>query len=135
MWSTFFVTLFVTVLLTVPIVWLLGWRRPGAPAEESAMLSGIFLFVLLFLTTWALMGWLAPWGPAFFGVSWLMLLVGAAFVALLILVASPVPRGAPATTTGARVTEAVEGIGVIFWILVILLLLVGVVGNTHLPWN
>jgi hypothetical protein len=135
MWPTLLVTLLVAFLVTLPVIWLLGWRRPGAPQEESTVLSGVFLFVLVFLATWALMGWLAPWGPAVSGVRWLLLLVGAALVALFVLVAGPTPSSSVAANAAvdqSRGTEAAEGVGVMFWVLVILLLIVGVVGNTQL---
>ncbi len=131
MWLTIIVAVLVAVLFTIPVVWLLGWRRPGAAAEESIIVSMMFMFVLMFLATWALTGWLAPWGPAVSGVPWLLTFIGAAFVALLVLVASPAPRYA--TTggdQGVAVGEAAEGIGLLFWVLVVLLLVVGVLGNT-----
>lgn len=134
MWLTLVLALIVAALFTIPVVWMLGWRRPGAAADESIVLSMIFMFVLLFLTTWALTGWLAPWGPAVSGVPWLMAFIGAAFVVLLVLVASPAPRYATAGDTTAKIGEAAEGIGLMFWILVILLLVVGVVGNTRIGW-
>lgn len=134
MWITLTIAVLVAVLFTLPIVWLLGWRRPGAAEQESALLSGMFLFVLVFLATWALAGWLAPWGPAFSGVPWLLVLIGAAFVALLVLVAAPAPRYATAGDETGRLGEAAEGIGLMFWILVVLLLTVGVIGNTRIAW-
>jgi hypothetical protein len=134
MWLTLLIALLVAIMFTMPMIWLLGWRRPGAVEQESAVLSGIFLFVLVFLATWALAGWLSPWGPAFSGVPWLLVLIGAAFVALLVLVAAPAPRYATASDDTARVGEAAEGIGLLFWLLVILLLVVGVIGNTRMGW-
>ncbi|MFO7566966.1 MAG: hypothetical protein R6X02_30255 [Enhygromyxa sp.] len=131
MWPSIVVALLIALLFTLPIVWLLGWRRPGASTEESAVLSGLFLFALVFLATWALGGWLAPWGPAYAGVPWLLALIVASFVALLVLVASPVSNYSPSGGATAQATRAAEGIGLIFWVLIVLLLVVGVVGNTR----
>lgn len=63
-----------------------------------------------------------------------MVLIVAAFVALLVLVASPVPRydqvGQPGVTATAVTDEAAEGIGILFWVLILLLVLAAVVGST-----
>jgi hypothetical protein len=126
MWVNIVIALVVSVLLTIPIIWLLGWRRPGAGSDESDWLSGLFLFVLLFLATWAITAWAAPWGPAVWGVSWLLVLIVAAFVALLVLVASPVPRYGEA---GVGATAS-EGVGILFWVLILLLLFAAIVGGT-----
>jgi hypothetical protein len=137
MWLTISVAWLIAILFTVPIVWVAGWRRPGAGVDESALLSGMFLFVLVFVATWALAGWLAPWGPEFSGVSWLLVLIGAAFVTLLVLVAAPVnPRYSSAEQTSSsgeplQVEQAAEGLGVLFWMLVVLLITIGVIGNTR----
>lgn len=132
MWVNIVIALVVAILFTIPIIWLLGWRRPGAGSEESNWLSGLFLFVLIFLTTWAITAWAAPWGPAVWGVSWLLVLIVAAFVALLVLVASPVPRyGEAGATTATTASEEVsEGVGILFWVLILLLLLAAIVGGT-----
>jgi hypothetical protein len=152
MWLSLAVAFLVALLFTLPIVWWMGWRRPGAPVEESAVLSGLFLFALVFLAAWALTGWLTPWGPAWSGVSWLLILIGAAFVALLVLVASPSPGypagGAPfgahsggdgpsvgpigGRESSPRVGAGIEGIGLMFWMLILLLLVVGILGHTDL---
>ena|SRR5690554_3616748 len=136
MWVNIVIAIVVAILFTMPIVWLLGWRRPGAPTGENIWLSGLFLFALVFLMTWAISAWIEPWGPAVWGVSWLMVLIIAAFVALLVLVASPVsrdgglaPGGTAVTATGVT-DEAAEGIGILFWVLILLLVLAAVVGST-----
>jgi len=126
MWVNIVIALVVSVLLTIPIIWLLGWRRPGAGGDESDWLSGLFLFVLLFLVTWAITAWAAPWGPAVWGVSWLLVLIVAGFVALLVLVAAPVPRYGEA---GVEPTSS-EGVGILFWVLILLLLFAAIVGGT-----
>lgn len=135
MWLTITVAILVGLLFTLPIIWLLGWRRPGAAPEESVVISGMFMFVLVFLATWALLSWLTPWGPLVSGVPWLLAMIVAAFVALLVLVASPSPSYSPsrlATGEGpTRTDRAFEGIGLLFWILVVLLLAVAVIGSSR----
>ena len=134
MWLSIVIAILVALLFTMPIVWLLGWRRPGAAPEESVVLSGLFMFVLVFLATWALTGWLAPWGPEVSGVPWLLAMIVAAFVALLVLVASPSPSYSsmsPSNDSTARIDRAAEGIGLMFWILVVLLLVVAVIGSSR----
>lgn len=56
--------------------------------------TGIFwLFLLIFLATWAGGGWARPFGPALFGVYWLtFILVGALFAFILAVF---LPRKAP----------------------------------------
>ena len=134
MWLPLVIAILVALLFTLPIVWMLGWRRPGAAPEESVVVSGLFMFVLVFLATWALSGWLTPWGPEVSGVPWLLAMIVAAFVALLVLVASPSPSYSTTSSSGgepADVDRAAEGIGLMFWILVVLLLIVALIGNAR----
>lgn len=131
MWLPITIAILVALLFTLPIVWLLGWRRPGAAPEESIVLSGMFMFLLVFLATWALSGWLTPWGPEVEGVPWLLAMIVAAFVALIVLVASPSPTYSSTSDSSANIDRAAEGIGLMFWILIVLLLIVAVVGSTR----
>lgn len=82
------------VAIVITLIFPLGFRRRGA-------WPGLFLFfIIIFLAAWAGGRWLAPIGPASFGVFWLSFLVVGLFVALVI---------AAATTPGRESTvEFVE---------------------------
>lgn len=139
MWTSILVALAIAIVITLVLVGLLGWRRPGAVGTESAVLSGVFFFVLLFLGTWALGVWITPYGPLAFGVPWLGWLAVALLITLLLGVASPgrSARRTRASTPGTATTAgelaasdvAAAGFGILFWALVIALIVGALAGS------
>lgn len=81
----FFVSLIIAVLLTG--LYMLVTRRAGR------RIGLIWLFLIIFLATWAGGIWLKPFGPTLWGIHWLaFLLVGLVVVLFLVMV---IPRKAP----------------------------------------
>jgi hypothetical protein len=83
--AEFLVSLIIAVLLTG--LYMLVTRRGG---QRTGL---IWLFLIIFLATWAGGTWLRPFGPSLWGVNWLaFLLVGLVIVLVLFIV---LPRKAP----------------------------------------
>jgi len=146
-WQPMMIALVFAVLITSLTVPMLGWRRPTARPGEGAMLSAAFLFTLLFLVMWASAAWLRPVGPVVWGVPWLVMLVLGAVAALLVLAGSTggdwvaynaarEPAGSDqlhaansgsAAVAATRMSgSAVQGFGMLFWLLVVMLLFAAV---------
>jgi hypothetical protein len=53
----------------------------------------VWLFLIIFLATWAGGIWLRPFGPTFWGIQWLTFLLSGLVVVLVLVIA--VPRKAP----------------------------------------
>lgn len=93
-------------------------------------------FLILLMAVWAAAFWVAPVGPAYWGISWIPLFFIALIFALLIAaLGSERYDETVVTDTEADVTEqprtdqeAATGISIMFWILIILLLLAIVAG-------
>ena len=112
------------VALLLSSILFLGFRRTGPWA------SFLFLFLVLFLATWAGGIWLMPFGRPFGGVYWLpFLMVGIVFALLL---AAIVPPGKEEESTIKLVTEqekraqertARRTVGLVFWLFVGVLVL------------
>lgn len=62
-----------------------GGRRRGV----------LWLFLVIFLATWAGGIWMKPWGPVMWGIHWLTFLLVGLILALILLVSAPQrpPRG------------------------------------------
>lgn len=133
MWHSILISVVIALVIATFLASLLGWRRPNARAEEDALYSALFLFAMLFLGVWAISLWVEPWGPLVWDVPWVMLALFGGIIALLILTAAPLQRRDSAELVAARQAtsseEVVEGFGAIFWVLVCLLLIVGVLGS------
>lgn len=117
------ISLLVAVIFTVILSFLLGWERPGRPGVGAAF---FFLFIILFVATWAVGNWMAPFGPIYWGIYWLpFILVG--FI-LALLIAAIVPPRKPRTRREAiEQAEARVGaeatLGAFFWLLIVVLLI------------
>jgi hypothetical protein len=74
-------------------------------------------FFIVFLATWAGQLWINPFGPTYWGISWISLIIAPIFFWVLILALIP-----PLPST--KEEEAASAIlGVFFWIVLIALLL------------
>lgn len=95
-----------------------GFRRGGP-------WPGLLMFlILIFLGTWAGGVWLQPFGPVFWGVSFLPFLIIGLLVALLVAAATPPPPSALRQREPPPEAEpVVAGIAVsaFFWILIVVL--------------
>lgn len=108
----------IALLFSVLLVTVAGIERPGRPGLGPGL---FFFFILLFALTWAGGIWLAPFGPALWGVYWIPFLVVGLFVALLIAVL--LPRRRPRTPVEAQEeakerAEAEGALSFFFWVLI-----------------
>jgi len=110
----------------------------------------LWLFVMLFVVTWAFGVWLRPIGPPVWGAYWAPYVLVGVFLALLLAAAAPVSRRPPPQPPGAKPlpgartpaeledeqieTEIAveESINIFFW-LVLLLAAVAIVLRYTLP--
>jgi len=119
----FFVDLMLALVLAMILSLFLsgsfGWRRPGHEALWDNM---VFLFILIFLISWAGGVWLPQFGPVLLGGYWLPFLLTAFFVVMLLFAVVP-PR--PPRTRRQAIERATQEMaaerspGVFLWILVI----------------
>lgn len=85
LFTEFLFALLVAIVIT--LIFPVGFRR-------RVVWPGMFLFfMIIFLAAWAGGRWLAPIGPAAFGVFWLSFLVMGFFIALVIAAAAAPRRG------------------------------------------
>jgi hypothetical protein len=116
--------LLMAVLFT--LIFAVGLRRRGPWASLWAF------FLVVFLAAWAGGLWISPAGPMFVGIYWLpMILVAFVFAILLAGVGGPASRG-PKVETISEVKEqetaAERAFDVFFWVLLISLILIIVLG-------
>jgi hypothetical protein len=120
-WIDLFVVFVFALILGSLMTWGFGWRHPAR--SEAVGASLFFLVLVLFFMMWTGRAWLPPWGPVWFGTTWLDILLIGIFTALLVLaVATPVrrPRSkreeieAPSTSETAALTI----FGLFFWLLI-----------------
>jgi hypothetical protein len=114
-----FFALMLALLFTA--IFGLGFRgyRPG-----TALLM---FFLLLFLLTWTGGVWVAPFGPALWGVPWGGFLIVGLVVAILLAALMPPEPPRPARPSEVEAEERGEAaafavINVFFWLLVVMLL-------------
>lgn len=117
----------IAIVLSALLIWAFGWRHPR---EKDTATGGslLFLFLILMLTMWAGSAWLPPWGPVFYGSSWLSLLLIGIVIALIILAVSERPRRASTLEVVEEDTKEPPPqpgtvFGLFFWSLFIVLLL------------
>lgn len=96
-----------------------GWRHPR---HEVLWDNMVFVFTLIFLTSWAGGTWLPQFGPVWRGGYWLPFLLTALIVLMLLFAVVPpqpshIQRQAIEPAAPARATRSSPG--VFFWVLVI----------------
>jgi hypothetical protein len=107
--------LFITLILT--LIFAVGLRR------QSWGGGLIVFFLILFLATWAGGVWITPFGPLWFGISWLPFLFVGLVIALLLTATirpnhvRPRRRGGVEMPTRSD-TEAVAALDVFMWVLI-----------------
>jgi hypothetical protein len=143
-WSPILGAVVLAIVITLAVVSLLGWRRPGAVATESVVISAVFFFIILFLATWAANVWITPRDPSL-GVPWLASMAVALVITLLLGAlsqprdrrrsrnAEPTTTTAPATTTPGNSGEIMlAGFGIAFWALLVVLLFAAIAGSLRM---
>jgi len=100
-----------------------GFRR------RPAGIGFLPLFILVFLVTWAIGGWISPVGPVAWQVPWLaFFIIGLLFILLLAALVPPEPAVPPVKTRAAGETEVeAKALGGFFWILILGLAVVVIV--------
>ncbi|MFO7615409.1 MAG: hypothetical protein R6W71_12305 [Bacteroidales bacterium] len=131
-----YTTIILSILFAFIFALILGYgfsRRGPGPT------GGIFfIFLLIFMFTWAIGLWIEPIGPVRWGVPWLGYLLIAFFIALLIGALLPPSRPGPPVITKAEINEEIRQdekvtsavqitFGVFFWLLVIALFVIAMV--------
>ena len=89
-WGELFIAFIIAFVLSLLFGAAFRWERPGRPGLWPSI---FFLFVIIFLVTWAIGGWVTPVGPAVSGIYWLSFLIVGVIVALILAAAIP-PRRA-----------------------------------------
>jgi hypothetical protein len=100
-------------------------------------LGGLLLFFLVvFLATWAGQLWIRPFGPIYWGVKWLPLVIVSLVFSLLMVALSPrVPLVRPdpgKDDIHEPRNEKVAALGIFFWVLLAILLISVIVGYFHI---
>jgi hypothetical protein len=120
-WANVLFALFIAAI--VAALATAGLRRPGPWG------SGFWLFLVIFLGTWAVVSWMEPAGPLFWGVAWVPMLLVALLIGLVLAAASPPAVGRRTVTTEeehAAESVAVAVVGGFFWIVVIALFIAAI---------
>jgi hypothetical protein len=115
--AEFFIALIIAILLAVFFAAVLGWKRPGRSGIGPAL---VFLFLLLFLTTWAVGSWIQPFGPMLWGAYWLPYLFVGLIFALFIVSLIPPPRSSRRPPLSREESETETALGGFLWILVVI---------------
>ena len=104
--------------LLIAAVFAYGLRRPGPWG------GFLWLFLVVFLGAWAVGLWVEPVGPAVWGVAWFPIVFGALIIALIVA-AIPEPGIRLRETPPPDEAEAAAaGVGLLFWLLIALLVVV-----------
>lgn len=120
--------------LVFSVLLFYGFRR-RIPDITNGLL---FLFIIIFMFTWAVGAWLTPVGPSAWGVSWLgYLLIAVLVMLLLAAILPPAEPGSPTIPEPGSEEERevkeetklmTRTFGIFFWILVIALFAFAIFG-------
>lgn len=125
MWGELCIAFVIAFILSIIFGAAFRWERPE---RRGLWPSVFFLFVIIFLVTWAIGGWVTPVGPSFGGIYWLSFLI-VGIIAALILAAAIPPRRRPRNIEDAKrqmeeSSEAQAMLGAFSWILFIALIII-----------
>ena len=127
----FIVDLFVALVVGMIIVSIVS-RAFGTKGPWGSLL---WFFLVVSLFAWAGGVWLVPFGPMFWGIGWLPIIIMGFLVSLILTAASPrTPRWRRASkeeVTSEAGTRAV--VDIIFWVVIICLLIFGLGHYTSYP--
>ena len=121
------------VIFAVCISLLLSGLFVLVTRNRSGKTGSLWLFLIIFLATWAGGIWLKPFGPSLWGIHWLGFLVAGLFVSIILVITTPnrAPKGRRETLDilekVARNRELDQitylTLGVFFWILLAFLII------------
>ena len=122
----------VVALVVGMIIVLIVSRAFGTKGPWGSLL---WFFLVVSLFAWAGGVWLVPFGPMFWGIGWLPIIIMGVLVSLILTAASPrTPRWRRASkeeVTSEAGTRAV--VDIIFWVVIICLLIFGLGHYTSYP--
>ena len=122
----------VVALVVGMIIVLIVSRAFGTKGPWGSLL---WFFLVVSLFAWAGGVWLVPFGPMFWGIGWLPIIIMGFLVSLILTAASPrTPRWRKASkeeVTSEAGTRAV--VDIIFWVVIICLLIFGLGHYTSYP--
>jgi len=121
------------VIFAVCISLLLSGLFVLVTRNRSGKTGSLWLFLIIFLATWAGGIWLKPFGPSLWGIHWLGFLVAGLFVSIILVITTPnrAPKGRRETLDilekVARNRELDQitylTLGIFFWILLAFLII------------
>lgn len=126
--TEFIIAFIVAVIFSVLLVFALGWERPD---RKGVLPTIIYLFILIFLFTWAGGIWLTPLGPSTWNISWLPFFIVGFIITLMLITLIP-PRWRRRRSTIEVVEkkederierETAKAMNIFFWVLLIILVL------------
>ena len=127
----FIIDLFVALVVGMIIVLIVS-RAFGTKGPWGSL---VWFFLVVSLFAWAGGVWLVPFGPMFWGIGWLPIIIMGFLVSLILTAASPrTPRWRRASkeeVTSEAGTRAV--VDIIFWVVIICLLIFGLGHYTSYP--
>ena len=113
--------IFLILLVALLLAWIVAIPL-GRPGWEGGFW---WLFLVLFLGTWAIAAWTGPVGPAVWGVAWVPILVAAVLIMLLLLAVPPRrPVSVEMVEEDAMAKADAAVVGAFFWFLLLGLVLV-----------
>jgi len=129
--ASILISVLFALVFSALLVYGFGRRVPGP-------LNGVlFLFLIIFMFTWAVGSWVVPIGPVHWGVSWLGYLLIA--ILIMLLLGALLPPRRPRTRIIAKsdvdeevknkqVSSAIEiTFGIFFWIMIIALFILAMI--------
>ena len=124
--AEFIIAFVVAVFFSVLLVFALGWERPD---RKGVLPTILYLFILIFLFTWAGGIWLTPMAPTTWNISWLPFFIVGFIITLMLITLIP-PRWRRHRSTieiiekkeDERIDrETAKVLNIFFWVLLIIL--------------
>lgn len=114
------------ILIIFVIALLLAWAF--SPRGKNSYAPVIVFFFILFLSGVAAQFWIVPFGPVFWGIAWIPVLVIILIIALLFSAPSPYERRKAPVESKEEASTSTVAIGLFVWVLFILLLVAVLTG-------
>ena len=116
------------VALVLTLLLFRKWprRRSGETMKNSVFGALAVIFLIIFAMSWAGGVWAPSFGPQLYGVSWLSFFVVGLITALILATAAR-PMGENPAPPEGKPQRGLRGLGFFFWVLMLVLVVVGVV--------